>query len=66
MNNKEIKNTDIDNNIQDKDKIQSNPFPIINKAQLELKEDCNLVIQNSDLVNLKSASKIYKHSETSK
>ncbi len=61
MNNKETKNINIENNIQDKEKTSSNPFPIINKSQLEIKEDYNF-----EMVNLKSASKIYKHSEPSK
>ena len=61
MNNKETKNIEIENNIQDKEKTSSNPFPIINKSQLEIKEDYNF-----EMVNLKSASKIYKHSEPSK
>ena len=66
MNNKETKNIEIENNIQDKEKTSSNPFPIINKSQSEIKEDYNLVIQNYEMANLKSASKIYKHSEPSK
>ena len=61
MNNKETKIIEIENNIQDKEKTSSNPFPIINKSQLEIKEDYNF-----EMVNLKSASKIYKHSEPSK
>ena len=61
MNNKETKNIEIENNIQEKEKTSSNPFPIINKSQLEIKEDYNF-----EMVNLKSASKIYKHSEPSK
>ena len=66
MNNKETKNIEIENNIQEKEKTSSNHFPIINKSQLEIKEDYNLVIQNYEMVNLKSASKIYKQSEPSK
>ena len=66
MNNKETKNIEIENNIQEKEKTSSNHFPIINKSQLEIKEDYNLVIQNYEMVNLKSASKIYKPSEPSK
>ena len=61
MNNKETKNFEIENNIQEKEKTSSNHFPIINKSQLEIKEDYNF-----EMVNLKSASKMYKHSEPSK
>ena len=66
MNNKENKNTALDKDVQDKDKIASNTFPPINKIQQEPKEDYNLLIQNYEMVNLKSETKIFKHTDPSK
>ena len=66
MNNKESKFPELDNNSQDKDKSQNNPFPIINKPQLDKRSNYNLILQNYEMDNFKSEIKIYKHTNPSK
>jgi hypothetical protein len=66
MNNKESKFPELDNNSQDKDKSQNNPFPIINKPQLDQRSNYNLILQNYEMDNFKSEIKIYKHTNPSK
>ena len=66
MNNKENKNIFTENNIQEKDKSSTNLLPILGKIQLESKDYYNLAIPNFELVNLKSASKVFKQSNQSK
>ena len=66
MNNKENKNTEKDKNNQDKDKLSSNNLSLTSKIQSEIKGDFNMVINNYEMANLKSASKINKHTDLSK
>ena len=65
MNNKENKNLEQDNIIQDKDKLQSNPYTLLDKKQIESRENFNLNIPNYEMDNFKSEIKIYKHNDPS-
>jgi hypothetical protein len=65
MNNKENKNLEQDNIIQDKDKLQSNPYTLMDKKQIESRENFNLNIPNYEMDNFKSEIKIYKHNDPS-
>ena len=63
MQNRENQNIFTDNALLDKDKISPNFPSIINKDPIESREN---YIPNYEMDNLKSASKIYKHTNPSK
>jgi len=66
MNNKENKNLSQDNIIQDKDKLQSNPYTLMDKKQIEQRDNFNMKFPNYEMENFKSDIKIYKHNDPSK
>ena len=66
MNNKENKNLSQDNIIQDKDKLSSNPYPLMDKKQIVPRDNFNMKFPNYEMENFKSDIKIYKHNDPSK
>ena len=67
MQNREKQNIFPDYNILEKDKLSSNYTSMITKDHLESRENYNMMnIQNYEMDNFKSASKIYKHTNPSK
>ena len=66
MQNREKQNIFPDYNILEKDKLSNNYTSMI-KDQLESRENYNMMnIQNYEMENFKSATKIYKHTNPSK
>lgn len=66
MNNKENKNITQDSNIQDKEKLPSNPYNLMDKKQIEPRDNFNMKFPNYEMDNFKSDIKIYKHNDPSK
>ena len=67
MQNREKQNIFSDCCILEKDKLSNNYSSIINKDQIESRENFNMMnIPNYDEDNFKSATKIYKHTNPSK
>lgn len=67
MQNREKQNFFPDYGILYKDKLSNNYPSIINKDQMESRENFNMLnIPNYEMDNFKSASKIYKHTNPSK
>ena len=67
MQNREKQNIFPDHGILYKDKLSNNYPSIINKDQMESRENFNMLnIPNYEMDNFKSASKIYKHTNPSK
>lgn len=66
MNNKENKNLSQDNIIQDKDKLSSNPYTLMDKKQIVPRDNFNMKFPNYEMENFKSDIKIYKHNDPSK
>ena len=66
MNNKESKNITQDSNIQDKEKLPSNPYNLMDKKQIEPRDNFNMKFPNYEIDNFKSDIKIYKHNDPSK
>ena len=66
MNNKENKNITQDSNIQDKEKLPSNPYNLMDKKQIEPRDNFNMKFPNYEIDNFKSDIKIYKHNDPSK
>ena len=67
MQNREKQNIFADDGLLEKDKISTNFPSIMNKDPIESRENYNMLnIPNYEMDNLKSASKIYKHTNPSK
>ena len=67
MQSREKQNLFQDEGIFEKDKLSNNFASMMNKEQMESRENYNMLnIPNYEMDNLKSASKIYKHTNPSK
>lgn len=67
MQSREKQNLFQDEGIFEKDKLSNNFASMMNKEQMESRENYNMLnIPNYEMDNFKSASKLYKHTNPSK
>lgn len=67
MQSREKQNLFQDEGIFEKDKLSNNFASMMNKEQIESRENYNMLnIPNYEMDNFKSASKLYKHTNPSK